>query len=311
MNSAHHLAIVPAGPHLADAVDAFLAQVRNTNTARSYGVALRALVAELGSTTPLAVLAEEPTAERIAGWFVRRWGGAANATANARLDALRSAVAWWQAQCWLAGNPLHRIHRRPRTQRRRPRVLDRSEIESLLTRPHLPLRERVLWRMLYETAARVDEVLGLDVPELDLRNRQALVRGRDGATHVIGWQTATARLLPGLLAGRRAGPVFLTDRRARVSLPSADLDLRTGRARLSYRRAAECFEQATRRLPGGPWTLCQLRHSALTHAAEDSAATAALLTCSGHVSVASLARRTRGFAEVRARWPGRGGTGGW
>ncbi|MER5392966.1 hypothetical protein [Saccharopolyspora sp. NPDC002686] len=80
-----------------------------------------------------------------------------------------------------------------------------------------------------------------------------------------------ARLLPRLLAGRRAGPVFLTDRRARVVLPPGDLDLGSGRVRLSYRRAAELFEQTTTNCPGGPWTLHQLRHSALTHAAEDGA----------------------------------------
>ncbi|MEV8639003.1 hypothetical protein AB0395_45845 [Streptosporangium sp. NPDC051023] len=59
----------------------------------------------------------------------------------------------------------------------------------------------------------------------------------------IVWQTPTARLLPCLLDGRRTGPVFLTDRRARVALPPADVDPGSGRARLSYRRAAELFEQ--------------------------------------------------------------------
>ncbi|WP_220504708.1 hypothetical protein [Microbispora sp. H13382] len=59
-------------------------------------------------------------------------------------------------------------------------------------------------------------------------NRRARVRHEDGAVDVIVWRTATARLLPRLLAGRRAGPVFLTDRRARVELPQGDLD--SGRA---------------------------------------------------------------------------------
>jgi integrase/recombinase XerC/integrase/recombinase XerD len=71
--------------------------------------------------------------------------------------------------------------------------------------------------------------------------------------------------------------VFVTDRRARIALPPGDLDPATGRARLSYRRAAELFEQATVGCPGGPWTLHQLRHSALTHAAQAGANTATLL----------------------------------
>jgi integrase len=69
-----------------------------------------------------------------------------------------------------------------------------------------------------------------------------------------------------------------------------------------YRRAAELFEQATAACPGGPWTLHQLRHSALTHAAEAGANTATLLAYSGHTSVASLARYARVSPEALARW---------
>ncbi|WP_344975654.1 tyrosine-type recombinase/integrase [Salinactinospora qingdaonensis] len=46
----------------------------------------------------------------------------------------------------------------------------------------------------------------------------------------------------------------------------------------------------------------QLRHSALTHAAEDGANTAVLLSYSGHTSVASLARYARVSAEALAAW---------
>ena len=92
------------------------------------------------------------------------------------------------------------------------------------------------------------------------------------------------------------------ERRARVELPPVDVDLESGRARLSYRRAAETFEQATENLVGGPWTLHQLRHSALTHAAEDGANTSTLLAYSGHRSVASLARYSQVSQEALGRW---------
>ncbi|HUR09201.1 MAG TPA: tyrosine-type recombinase/integrase, partial [Nonomuraea sp.] len=62
-------------------------------------------------------------------------------------------------------------------------------------------------------------------------------------------------------------------------------------------RTAELFETAT-----GGWTLHQLRHSALTHAAEDGANTSTLLAYSGHTSVASLARYARVSGEALARW---------
>ena len=99
--------------------------------------------------------------------------------------------------------------------------------------------------------------------DLDLPNRKAKVRRKGGAIDVIVWQTGTARLLPRLLKGRKTGPVFLTDRRARVQLPPCDIDPASGRARLSYRQAEDLFKAAS-----GGATLHQLRHSALTHDAE-------------------------------------------
>ncbi|WP_245669096.1 site-specific integrase [Nocardia speluncae] len=133
----------------------------------------------------------------------------------------------------------------------------------------------------------------LDVPDLDTANRCAVVTRKGGAREVIAWQTGTARLLPRMLAGRKSGPVFLTDRRARSSPARNDIDPSTGRNRLSYRRAAELFETHTERYGDGPYTLHQLRHSRLTHAAEEGASTPVLMKLSGHTSVRSLAKYAR------------------
>src|ERR1022692_1429797 len=83
----------------------------------------------------------------------------------------------------------------------------------------------------------------------------------------------------------------------RVHLPPADLDPASGRAQLSYRQAQGLF----RAVAGGA-TLHQLRHSALTHAAEEGASTSTLLAYSGHTSVASLARYARVSPEALAHW---------
>ena len=123
--------------------------------------------------------------------------------------------------------------------------------------------------MLYETAARAEELLLLDIPDLDMPNRCATVIRKGGATDIVAWQTGPARLLPRLLAGRRTGPLYLTDRKAKSGVAKADTDPDSGRARLSYRRALEVFEDHTAAFSRGPFTLHQLRHSKLTHAAED------------------------------------------
>jgi integrase/recombinase XerC/integrase/recombinase XerD len=121
------------------------------------------------------------------------------------------------------------------------------------------------------------------------------VRRKGGAIDVIIWQTGTARLLPRLLKGRKSGPVFVTEQRARVELPPGDLD-EQGHARLSYEQAEQSFKRAS-----GGATLHQLRHSALSHAAEDGTSTPMLMARSGHTSVRSLAKYARVSAEALAR----------
>jgi integrase len=300
MATVHRLRPEPAGPTLAEAIAGYLATLDHPETAgtrRVYSGTLAALRAELGADRAVADLADPATATQLTAWFTSLWNQRAPATFNRNLDALRAAVRYWHDQGWLDSgvDPTRSLRRRGRAPDR-TKALSRDQIETLLGREDIALRERALWRMLYETAARAHEVLALDVEELDLRNRCAKVRRKGNAVDVIVWQTATARLLPRLLKGRTAGPVFVTDRRARVQLRPSDL-APGDRARLSYRRAAELFEQAS-----GGWTLHQLRHSALTHAAEAGANTSTLLAYSGHTSVVSLARYARVSPEALARW---------
>jgi len=83
-----------------------------------------------------------------------------------------------------------------------------------------------------------------------------------------------------------------TERKARLEFPAADLD-EAGHARLSYQRAAALFAEAS-----GGATLHRLRHSALTHDAEDGTATPMLMARSGHTSARSLAKYARVSAEA-------------
>jgi integrase len=224
-----------------------LAGAEQANTRRKYGGILRRLVAEFGGGTG----PDEISAEAFAAWFAGQWADRAPSTWNVSLDAVRSAAAYWQRQGWLAADFTRMLERRkPRPDR--SRALSRNDVEELLGREDLRLRERTMWRMLYETAARSAEVLRLDVEDLDLANRKAKVRRKGGAIDVIVWQTGTARLLPRLLKGRKSGPLFLTDRRARVELAPCDVDQATGRARLSYRQAEDLFKAASARRHAAP-----------------------------------------------------------
>jgi integrase len=54
--------------------------------------------------------------------------------------------------------------------------------------------------MLYETAARVSEILALNVEDLDLEQRRAPIRPTGGGIEFVYWDTGTAHLLPGCCA---------------------------------------------------------------------------------------------------------------
>ena len=97
----------------------------------------------------------------------------------------------------------------------RTRALPRAALERLWARRDVRARRKTLWRLLYETAARAGEALSLNVEDLDLANRRAVIRGKNGELDYLHWQTGTGHLLSRLIAGRTSGPLFLTDRRAR------------------------------------------------------------------------------------------------
>jgi integrase len=119
------------------------------------------------------------------------------------------------------------------------RAVPRPAIDRALSRRDVPLREKTLWRMLYETAARASEVLALNIEDLDLDARRAPIRSKGGDTGWICWGSGTAHLLPRLIRGRQAGPVFLSERRPGPARRPAAQDLCpddwTGPARLRPR----------------------------------------------------------------------------
>src|SRR5438067_5541529 len=200
MGTVRNLKVLPDGPSLSGAIDAFLDTITNPGTRRNYAGTLRALSSRLGDDKAVATLGGPEATAEISTWFVGRWGGREPATYNRNLDALRSAAGYWADEGWINGDPTANLRRRPRPADR-TRALLRSEVDELLSGGGVALREKTLWRLLYETAARASEVLGLDVDDLDLRNRRARVRRKGGAVDIIVWQTGSARLLPRLLEG--------------------------------------------------------------------------------------------------------------
>jgi hypothetical protein len=204
---------------------------------------------------PLALLDHADTSGRLAAAVADRIRTAQPRTVNRELSALRSAVGWWQARHWIDTDPtagLHLAAGRPAG----TAPLTSTQRAALFQAP-VGLREQALWHLLQDTGTAAETVLALDAGGVDIAGRRA----RLPTGELLRYERATADLLDWLLAGRRAGPVFRTGRRAPAGTPARDVCPLTGRARMSYRRAAEIFSEWTRPLDpaGHGWTLHQLR----------------------------------------------------
>jgi integrase len=121
------------------------------------------------------------------------------------------------------------------------RSIPAASLARLWERRDVKVRERTLWRLLDETAARADEVLRLDVEDLDIAGKRARTRFKGGDVALLFFGSGSARLLPGLIAGHRAGPVFLSSLRPSPACAAAgDICPLTGRAPVLPPRARSC-----------------------------------------------------------------------
>ena len=281
---------------VAEAADAFLARSMAATTRRSYTQTMRRLSAAYGDH-PMATL-DGTVLDRFA---TAAWGACAPATWNRHVATLRSFTAFSKRRGWITEDPAAVLERR-REPEDRTKAIAESSLERLFRRADVAVREKCLWRLLYETAARAEEVLSCDVADLDLENKRLRIRRKGGDVDWLHFQSGSARLLPRVIGDRRAGPIFLSDRRPAPSrVPAADdLCPVTGRGRLSYERAEYLFKQSSLKVSTKGWTLHQLRHSALTHLAEAGFNLPLLMAKSGHQNLRSLQRYARPGADAVA-----------
>ncbi|MDQ3449637.1 MAG: site-specific tyrosine recombinase XerD [Actinomycetota bacterium] len=211
---------------------------------------------------------------------------AASSAARA-LVAVRGFHRFVQREGLVAHDPAAEVSP-PTPTRRLPKALTVRQMQRLLDAAGagegpLPLRDRALFEVLYGTGARISEAVGLDVDDLDLEGRSALLSGKGGRERVVpvGSYAAEAvgaylvRARPALVdAGpRAAGPaLFLNARGGRLSRQSAWTLLQAVAERAALERAVS------------PHTL---RHSFATHLLEGGADVRVVQELLGHASVAT------------------------
>jgi|KBSSwiStaDraftv2_1062776.scaffolds.fasta_scaffold02927_12 integrase len=286
-----------AGPTVRQAVDTFLDAPKiagNAHTLRAYTNVLDRVAEHLGPDQPLADLTGTDVGEALDAL----WGAAKPATWNRNRAAVGSWLTWCATrQHWTTPTVPAAVERR-REHNDDTKAVSRSRIDRLCRRRDVPLREKTLWRMLYESASRASAVLALNIEDLDLPNKQARVVVKGGDTMWITWGTDTAHLLPRLIAGRTRGPLFLSAHRPgprrRATTDPRDLCPDTGRARLGYDRARILLGQH-----GDGLRLHQLRHSAATHLGDANTSANVIMAKTGHRSLRSVQRYVKpGLAAV-------------
>src|SRR5690242_6881662 len=126
-----------------------------------------------------------------------------------------SFLSWSRRHGWPAGSlELHAGCRAAPEDE--ARAIPLPEPPRLWARSDIPLRERTLRRLLYDSAARTDAALGLDLGDLDLANRQARsVPTRTGqallrflASHLPGTEDGRWEVLE-RLSERLSAPTFV------------------------------------------------------------------------------------------------------
>jgi integrase/recombinase XerD len=166
----------------------------------------------------------------------------------------------------------------PSPPKRLPKALPVNEVLTLLETVG-NLRDKALLELLYSTGARISEVVGLDIDDIDAAERTVLLDGKGGKQRLVpvGRPALAAvdaylvRARPALAAKGRGTPaLFLNARGGRLSRQSAWTVLKTA------------AEDAGITATVSPHTL---RHSFATHLLEGGADVRVVQELLGHASV--------------------------
>jgi integrase/recombinase XerC len=264
------------------------------HTVRSYGSDLRHLVAFAESRGVESV--GQLDLELLRDWL---WQGSnaglAKSTLARRSAAARALSGWLARSGHTPGDAGARL-RSPKSDRHLPRVLTRTQMEGMLaeltalasTGDPAATRDLAVIELLYASALRVSEVVGLDLADIDNGRLTARVTGKG----------AKERVVPFGVPAQRALQQYLEARATLVSRPTTALFLGARGGRLGTRAVYELVAGLLATLPGtGPSGPHTLRHTAATHLLDGGADLRSVQEMLGHASLGTTQLYTHVSAE--------------
>ena len=203
-----------------------------------------------------------------------------------KLASIRSFYKFLSRDGLVTRNPAEEI-RTPKQPKLLPRVLTKEEAGALMAFPidktMASLRDRALLETLYSTGARVSELVGLNLR--DVNESEGLVRlhgkGRKDRIVPIGELALEA------IHSYRAG---LPRHVSRLTPQALFCNSRGGR--LTARSVARVVCRYSSRLAGGSVSPHTLRHSFATHLLDEGADLRAIQEMLGHASLATTQKYT-------------------
>ncbi len=273
--------------HLDQAVDAFLEHLRlerglSAHTLRSYRSDLLQLV-DFASKRGIEN-ADELGLEDLREWLWQGSGaGLSRATLARRSTTARGLTAWLNRTGEVGTDSAARL-KAPKAGRHLPRVLTRAQMDRMLgglalraeTGDASALRDLAVVELLYASALRVSELVGLDLPDVDLNRLTVRVLGKGSKERVVPF---------GLPAARAIGR-YLDDARPQLAIgPTAAVFLGARGGRLGTRAVYGLVSRLLAQSSGGPAGPHTLRHTAATHLLDGGADLRAVQEMLGHASL--------------------------
>lgn len=156
-------------------------------------------------------------------------GGLAPRSVQRRLSAVRSFLTYLRGEGLLIrGNPAEGVQA-PKARRHLPGVLTVEQMEKLLDiqgHDALTIRDRAIMELLYSSGLRLSELVGLDVSDVDLRDRTVRVFGKGSKQRIVPVGTKALEAIQRWLKVRRTlskwiGPALFVGRAGERLTPRA------------------------------------------------------------------------------------------